>query len=110
MATIDYARLLAELGHHDECEQTLDNGIAAGFIPAFFWLAWLRYERSKTARARKEVRPLLDHAAQHGHPQAKLLLGRWMMLGKLGMREIPHGCRLVIEALSFLRREQAAPS
>lgn len=112
IATIHYARLLAELGHHDDCEQTLENGVASGFLPAYFWLAWFRYQRSKTAMVRREVRPLLAHAAERGHPEAKLLLARWMMLGKLRLRDIPLGCRLAIEgALSFaFRRDQPAAS
>lgn len=112
MATIHYARLLAELGHYDSCERTLEQGVAADFVPAYFWLAWCRYEKSKTTKVRREVKPLLEYAAQKGHPQAKLLLSRWMALGKFGLREIPRGCRLVAqEAASFaFRREYAAAS
>jgi TPR repeat protein len=112
MATIHYARLLAELGRDDECQRTLEDGVASGFLPAYFWLARLRYERSKSAKVRQEVRPLLDHAAEQGHPEAKLLLARWMMLGKLRLRDIPRGFRMAVEgALSFaFRREQTAAS
>ena len=83
MATIHYARLLAELGHYDACERTLENGVASDFVPAYFWLAWCRYEQSKTTKVRGEVRPLLEYAAEKGHPEAKILLARWMALGKL---------------------------
>ena len=112
MATIYYARLLAELGHHDDCEQTLEDGVASDFVPAYFWLAWYRYQRSKSAQVRKKVRPLLEYAAEKGHPHAKLLLARWMMLGKLGLRDIPRGFRLAAQgAVSFaLRREYAQAS
>lgn len=112
MATIYYARLLAELGHHDDCERTLENGIASDFVPAYFWLAWFRYQQSKTNKVRREVRPLLEYAADKGHPEAKLLLARWMALGNLGLRDIPRGCRLVVQAaVSFaFRREHAFAS
>lgn len=111
MATIHYARLLTELGHHDACERTLENGVASDFVPAYYWLAWYRYQRSKTRKVRREVRPLLEYAAEKGHPEAKLLLARWMALGKLGLRNIPRGCRLVAQgAVSFIRREYAPAS
>jgi TPR repeat protein len=111
MATIHYARILAEVGRHDDSERTLENGVASGFVPAYFWLAWLRYQRCKTAQVRKEVRPLLDHAAEQGHPEAKLLLARWMMLGKLGLRDIPRGWRRALDiALSFAFRNGQAAS
>jgi hypothetical protein len=90
-ATIHYARLLDELGHHDTCDQVLEDGVAAGFVPAHFWLAWLRYKRSKTRQACREVRPLLEHAARAGHPGAKRKLSQWMLFGRLGPLEILRG-------------------
>lgn len=111
MATIHYARLLAELGHHDACERTLENGVASDFVPAYFWLARCRYEQSKTPRVRREVRPLLEYAADKGHPEAKLLLARWMGLGKFGLRDIPRGWRLAAQgAVSFAFRGEYAPA
>jgi TPR repeat protein len=109
-ATIGYARLLAEVDRFDDCEQTLEDGVASGFVPAYFWLAWFRYKRSETAKVRRAVRPLLYHAATLGHPDAKLLLARWMMLGKLGLRDIPRGWKWMMESLlSFaFRGAQAA--
>lgn len=111
MATIHYARLLAELGHYDHCERTLENGVASDFVPAYYWLAWYRYERSKTTKVRREVRPLIEYAAEKGHPAAKALLARWMVLGKFGLRDIPRGCRLAIQgAASFAFRRDYAPA
>ncbi len=110
-ATIHYARLLAELGRHDDCERALMDGVNTGFVSAYFWLAWLRYKRSGTAKVRREVRPLLDHAATRGHPKAKLLLARWMMLGKLGLRDVPRGWRWAIDgvlSVPFRRTHSAA--
>lgn len=105
MATIYYARLLSELGHHDECERTLEDGVAADFVPAYYWLAWFRYQRSKTTKVRrKEVRPLVEYAAERGHPGAKFMLAQWMWFGKFGLRYIPRGLRLVVlEAFEFSR-------
>lgn len=96
MATLYYARLLAELGRHDDCETTLNGGVASGFVPSCFWLGWCRYARSKTPRTCREVRPLMEHAADQGHPMAKLFLARWMALGHLGLHNIPRGWMAVV--------------
>lgn len=96
MATLYYARLLAELGHHDACESTLNDGVASGFIPAYFWLGWSRYMRSKSSLARREVRPLMEHAAEEGHPMAKFFLARWMARGYFGLHNIPRGWASVV--------------
>ena len=95
MATIGYARLLAEHGHFDECENVLRDGVRLDFVPAYFWLAWLRYERSPTRATCREIRPLLDYAAERGHPSAKLILARLMAKGKFGIRAIPRGIWLI---------------
>ncbi|MFN3388592.1 MAG: tetratricopeptide repeat protein [Allosphingosinicella sp.] len=108
MAFIHFARILAQLDRHDDCDRTLEEGVACGFVPAYFWLGWLRYQREKTAKVRREVRPLLAHAARHGHPYAQLVLGRWMMLGKLGLRDVPRGVRLTTQgAWRFCRAVNA---
>jgi len=105
VATIGYARLLAEVGRQDECETVLKDGVALDFAPAYFWLAWLRYMQSKTPKVRREVRPLLEHAVRQGHPAAKFFLSRWMARGQLGLMEIPRGWRLVVqEAVDFATR------
>lgn len=93
-ATIHYARLLDELGHHDACDHVLEDGVAAGYVPAYFWLAWLRYKRSPTRETCREVRPLLEYAANAGHPGAIRKLSQWMLLGKFGTHEIVHGAVL----------------
>ena len=95
MATIYYARLLAEIGDHDRCDQVLKDGIAADFVPAYFWLAWLRYERAKSRNLCREVRPFLEYAASQGHPGAQITLARWMTVGKFGLGEIPRGLKAV---------------
>jgi TPR repeat protein len=90
-ATIHYARLLDELGHYETCDQVLADGVALGFVPSYFWLAWLRYKRSKTREVCREVRPLLEYAARAGHPGARRKLSQWMLLGRFGPREIVRG-------------------
>lgn len=97
MATIHYARLLAELGYQEECEQTLEDGIASDFIPAYYWLAKLRYDHSPTKQVSREVRPLLEYAAHKAHPGAKLLLAQWMVRGRFGLRGIARGWRLAFQ-------------
>ena len=93
-ATIHYARLLDEFGHHDACDQVLKDGVALGFVPAYFWLAWLRFKRSRSRQTCSEVRPLLEHAARAGHPGARRKLSQWMLLGRFGPREIFRGVSL----------------
>ena len=63
MATIAYARLLAAHGDIDECEAVLRDGVELNFVPAYFWLAWLRYQRTPTRATCRAIRPLLDYAA-----------------------------------------------
>jgi TPR repeat protein len=97
MATIYYARLLSDLGRHDECERALESSVASDFVPAYFWLAWFRFQRSKTTKVRREkVRPLIEYAAGRGHPEAKVMLARWMVRGKFGSRYIARGLRLTV--------------
>lgn len=99
MATIDYARLLADQGHVEDSEAVLQDGVRLEFVPAYFWLAWLRYERAPTRATCREIRPLLDHAAEQDHPGAQLILARFMAKGKFGLRQIPRGFRRLLEIM-----------
>lgn len=108
MATVYYARLLAEIGHYDDCEQTLANGIAADFVPSYYWSARFRYERSRNSNVCRDVRPLLEFAAGKGHPGAIALLARWMMVGKLGLHNIPKGFRLAFQFILRNNYSQAS--
>lgn len=94
-ATLSYARLLFRRGAHDKWPSTLGDGVDKGFIPAFFWLAWYSHERSPSARTAREVRHLLEAADEAGHPGARLVLARWAVSGKFGLREIPRGFRML---------------
>lgn len=94
MATIYYARLLAEHGDHDDCERVLEDGVSSDFVPAYFWLAWFRYQRCKSRKVCREIRPMLERAAGTGHPAAQVMLGQLMIRGKFGLREIPAGFKL----------------
>jgi hypothetical protein len=104
MATIGYARLLADHGLFDECEDVLRGGVRLDFVPAFFWLARLRYERAPTRATCREIRPLLDYAVERGHPGAKLTLGRLLVKGKYGILAIPRGFGLLREAMPPIPR------
>ena len=91
LATVHYARFLAEHGFHDECETVLKDGVAAKFVPSYFWLAYLRSSRLQTRSAYREARPLLEYAAAQGHPAAQVFRAHFLVLGKLGIRNIPAG-------------------
>lgn len=105
MATIGYARLLTEVGRQNDCETVLKDGVALDFVPAYFWLAWLRYLQARTPKMRREVRPLLEHAARQGHPAAKFFLSGWMARGQLGLLDVPRGWKWVVEeAVDFASR------
>ncbi len=105
MATIGYARVLAAHGHYKQCEEVLEDGVRSAFVPAYFWLAWFRYEQSRTRKTCREVRPLLEFAAQQGHPGAALTLARFMAKGKFGVREIPEGVRRALGMASRFRSD-----
>lgn len=91
MATIYYARALADDGYPDDCERVLEDGISRDFIPAYFGLAWYRYRRCKSRKERLEIKPMLEHAAEAGHPAAQAFLGSWMIVGRFGLRHILAG-------------------
>lgn len=101
MATIKYARLLAAHSHFDSCERVLKDGVEADFVPAYFWLAWFRYKQSRTRKTCREIKPLLEYAAEKGHPGATLVLARLMARGKFGFRAIPEGFRLFRESAAL---------
>lgn len=111
LATIGYARLLAAQDRVDECEAVLQDGIRQDFVPAYFWLARLRYDRAPTRATCREIKRLLEYAAERGHPDAKQTLGWLMMKGKFGILAIPRGLRLLAETVPPLPDEsESAPA
>lgn len=110
MATLHYARVLAELGYYDECESVLKDGVQLDSVPAYYWLAWFRYKRSHTADVRQEVRPMLEYAADQGHLLAKIMLSRWMFLGKFGCRNMFGGLILAYRSLTQIACEESNDS
>jgi len=110
MATIGYARLLAGHGDFGGCEAVLLDGVEQDFIPAWFWLARYRLKQSSRAAVCREVRPLLEHAADAGHPAAALYLARLKLLGKFGFREIPAGFRQILKVVERSSSEASAPN
>jgi len=94
-ATLRYADLLFKRGAREDGSSTLGDGVTKGFIPSFFWLAWYHYKHSPSRKTAREVRFLLEHAAEAGHPGARTMLARLTSLGKFGLREIPRGIRMV---------------
>lgn len=99
MATISYARLLDQHGYFDACDRVLEDGVRSGFVPAYFWLAKLRLNRSRSRSSCSAIRPLLNYAADKGHPGAVRLLAALQLLGKYGVREIATGFRSFQESL-----------
>ncbi len=93
-ATLGYAVLLDAHGYHEACDAVLKDGIGCDFVPAYFRLAWFRYQRSPDRATAREIRPLLDYAAREGHPTAKFMLAKFMLRGWFGAREIPAGLQL----------------
>ena len=100
LATRDYARFVANRGNFAECEDVLKMGVEKDWTPAFYWLAHYRLKQSNSLKAHREVKPLLETAAERGHPWAQLLLARSMMRGKFGVREIPRGMKLMREQVA----------
>lgn len=95
MATIRYARLLEKHGYHDFWPRVLEDGVRADFIPAFFWLARFRFDHARSREQRRSVRPLLEYAAEKGHPAAYMMLGRSLMWGKFGLSGVPRGLAMM---------------
>lgn len=94
MATRYYAGFLAKCGNFKDCEAVLNMGIKAEWVPAYFWLAFWREKQSKSRKTYREIKPLLEHAAERGHPWAQHLLSGFMIRGKFGISEIPRGFML----------------
>lgn len=107
-ATLGYARLLNLLGKHEEADALLEDGVSADFIPAFFWLASLRYRRAPSRKMARAIRPLIEHAAAHGHPGAELMLGRLMLNGRFGLKSVPGGLRRMIRFTNSRIAEEKA--
>lgn len=93
MATLDLAKLLFDHRINEKWLGILKNGVESDFIPANFWLAWYRYKRSPRRKTAREVRPLMERAANAGHPGARLILSRWRGQGMFGLHEMRQGFR-----------------
>lgn len=107
LATLDISSLLFNNGYFDECEEYLEDGIRADYIPAYFWLAWYRIKRSNTRATYRQIKPLLEYAAEKGHPTAKDYFAASMMLGKYGIRETLRGFRMLSASIDKRNEEEA---
>ncbi len=101
MATRYYAQLLAKHQYFAECEAVLNDGVDQDWIPAFFWLADFRLRQSRSRKTYREIQPLLEYAAEQGHPWAQLLLARLMVKGKFGFGLMLRGYRLFREQVKL---------
>jgi TPR repeat protein len=104
MATLQLSDLLFKHRINERWMGILENGVASDFIPASFWLAWYRFKRSPRRQTAREVRPLMERAAEAGHPRARLILADWKGQGKYGLHEMRQGFR---EFSSVLRDSKA---
>lgn len=93
MGSIEYSRVLNELGYHELADEVLEDGIAANLATAYFRQAKQRYERSRSRSAARAVRPLLERAIELGHPRADHYLRGLQTFGKFGIREVRDGIR-----------------
>lgn len=91
LAMLKCAEIAAEHGNYPTAEAILQTGIEQDWAPAIFWLAWYRHKQSESREAYRNIRPLLEDAAQRGHPGAQLILGRFMAKGKFGLMKIAAG-------------------
>jgi TPR repeat protein len=108
-ATIAYARLLDARGLVEQRDAVLEDGVSAGFVPAFYWLGRFRHVDSADPAVLRGVKPLIEHAAALGHPDARALLGKLKLRGHYGLRHIPSGLRMGFQiARSAAQAEEEA--
>jgi TPR repeat protein len=93
MATLQLSDLLFKHRINERWVGILENGVESDFIPANFWLAWYRYKRRPRRQTAREARPLMEEAAEAGHPGARLILAEWKGQGKYGLHEMRQGFR-----------------
>jgi TPR repeat protein len=108
-AAFAYANLLNEHGHFEEAEEVFQDGVNASIAAAMYGLAKLRYERRPSRSTAKSVRDLLDKAIEAGHPAAEIYLGRLMLIGMFGLRNIPQGWRRVRAAYEKVHDATGGP-
>jgi TPR repeat protein len=96
-ATIDYARLLDKEGWYAECDEVLNDGIKAGLATSHYWLARLRFQRAPGRATAQAAKGLLEYAVDRGHLGAQVALSNLYVSGRLGLRNIPRGFRLMRE-------------
>lgn len=106
-AMLDLGHLVARQGDLEEAEAVAERGAVNDWAPALFWLAYYRLTRSASRQTFLEVRPLLERAATQGSPGAIWTLARYMITGRLGLREIPHGVKLLLELVARMNAERS---
>jgi TPR repeat protein len=94
IAARSYAQFLGDQGNFVACEEVLKDGVEKGWTPAFFWLAWYRRHPLRKQKNWREIRSLLEYAAEKGHPAAQFYLAILMSFGRFGFREIRRGSKL----------------
>gem|GEM_PF-1250716 len=102
-AALALAKLLFHQNINENWAAILENGVKSGFLPANFWLAHFRFKRNPQRRTARVLRPMLEEAAQAGHPGARRTLSSWQGRGRFGLKEVVRGYRANFALLRALR-------
>ena len=106
VAMLKCANFAASRNDFSACARILQWGVDQNWAPAQFWLAWYRRKQSDSKATYRTILPLLQKAAQRGHPAAQICLANFMMRGKFGWWRIPAGFfRVVRLAIGYANRK-----
>ncbi|CAN5275337.1 hypothetical protein BH11PSE2_BH11PSE2_13170 [soil metagenome] len=88
---LGYAWILHHRGAFDQEAEVYAVGVARDWGPALYRAAKHSLENARTLEERLALKPMLQRAADLGHPSAQLMLSRYMMRGRFGLRCVPAG-------------------
>lgn len=105
LSGLDYERCCENLKEYGEARRVLNELISDGLVSAHYYLARLICYSEGLKGNHPSVVKHLEKAADGGHPNAVFWLGRIMLRGKLGLRNVPAGLRMILPLFSQLRKE-----
>ncbi|QZH75663.1 MAG: sel1 repeat family protein [Erythrobacter sp.] len=105
-AYVDFAALHYRQGNDEKWNAILEQGVAAGYAPAAYWLVLFRYQRNPSRAMARSLRSTLELAAKAGHPEARLMLSRWKGRRVFGFREIRQGFREYLTLMDDAEKKQ----
>jgi TPR repeat protein len=97
-AILTLGAILWARGDLIKAEDTYALGAARNFAPAIYWLAKAILRQSHTRETLTQACTLLEQASARGHLWAQRDLSYYLTRGRLGLRQIPRGIRLSIDA------------